>query len=90
MRSTLLQLQYLYCSISGDIESQSKNFSNMHKDRLLQIDELSKQTKLLSVSNFRTILIVKLESLLTILSPIDDIIWNKLNRFKSCVEYLEE
>jgi hypothetical protein len=61
MRSTLLQLQYLYCSVSEQLEQQAKHFDLIHKDRLLQYSSLHSSHHELSQRNFKTLLIAKLE-----------------------------
>lgn len=61
MRTTLLHLQFIYAGVSSQINEQIINMNKQYKDRILQLNELSEECSLLKTSNFRKILIVKLE-----------------------------
>lgn len=89
MRTTLLQLQFLYSSTASSLEEQLQKFNLHQKDRLLQINRLSEEVASYRMRNFNSLLIVKLESLIGIYEPLDRQIWEDLTDFMHYVEIVE-
>lgn len=61
----------------------------IQKDRLLQIWDLYAEIQTTTSSNYKILLITKLESILAICQPVDAQLWDKLNKFISCCKYIE-
>lgn len=66
MRSSLLHLQMLYCSLSERISEQRSRIDRAHKDRLMQYSALWEEFTSAEHINFKRLVIMKLEACLNL------------------------
>ena len=55
-------MQFLYCSLSEQIKQQESRVARAHKDRIMQYSLLHQDYLALESSNFKKLIILKLES----------------------------
>jgi hypothetical protein len=60
LRSSLLQLQFLYCSLEEKMAEQQTRIARAHKDRLMQYSSLWEEYTSSESINFKRLVIVKL------------------------------
>jgi hypothetical protein len=80
MRSSLLHLQFLYCSLSERISEQRSRIARAHRDRLMQYSSLWEEYICAEQANFKRVLIIKLEGCLSLYAN-DHTAWQLIDSF---------
>jgi hypothetical protein len=62
LRSTLLQLQFLHADLGERVQEQERRVERSHRDRLMQYRLLWQDYLALESSNFKKLIILKLEA----------------------------
>ena len=82
LRTTLLHLQFLHASLHERISEQETKVDRAHKDRLMQYSLLWQDYLTLENSNFKKLIIIKLESCIAAHQN-DGEVWELLDCFKT-------
>lgn len=85
----MLHLQFIHADLQERIQLQEAKVTRAHRDRLMQYALLWQDYLALEQSNFKKIIIIKLESCIAAHES-DEELWGLLDQFKTYVRAIEQ